>query len=136
MTARFFALAVVAAGLAGCAASPAGTTSTGSTSPGPAYEREMRDGRPGLFGDLTWNIDLSGKPKAAEQAAPQTGAAPQQAAAPAGAAAAGAAAASVPPMTASEQEEFKKWQESAGASERQEFEEWRAWQEWKRKNPK
>jgi hypothetical protein len=98
----------------------------------------MRDGRPGLFGDLTWDIDLSGKNKAAQQAAPQAGAAPQQAgAAPQQAAApAGAAAASVPPMTASEQEEFKKWRESAGASERQEFEEWRAWQEWKRKNPK
>ena len=39
-------------------------------------------------------------------------------------------------MTAAEQEEFKKWRESASNSERQEFEEWRAWQEWKRKNPK
>jgi hypothetical protein len=122
MKARFFAVALVAAGLAGCASDyvpprPANT-------PGPAYEREMQEGRPGLFGDLTWNINLSGKPKAAEQAAPQTGAAPA------------AAAASVPPMTAAEQEEFKKWRESAGASERQEFEDWRAWQEWKRKNPK
>jgi hypothetical protein len=122
MKPRFFAIAVAAAGLAGCASDyvpprPANT-------PGPAYEREMQEGRPGLFGDLTWNIDLSGKNKAEQQAAPQTGAAPA------------AAAASVPPMTAAEQEEFKKWRESAGASERQEFEDWRAWQEWKRKNPK
>ena len=35
-----------------------------------------------------------------------------------------------------EQEEFKKWRESAGNNERQEFDDWRAWQEWKRKNPK
>ena len=43
-----------------------------------------------------------------------------------------------PPAAASaaEQEEFKKWRESAGNTERQEFEEWRAWQDWKRKNPK
>jgi hypothetical protein len=40
------------------------------------------------------------------------------------------------PVSAAEQEEFKKWQESAGATERKEFEDWRAWQEWKRKNPK
>jgi hypothetical protein len=129
MKARFFALAVVAAGLAGCASDyvpprPANT-------PGPAYEREMQEGRPGLFGDLTWNIDLSGKNKTAQQAAPQAGASPQQAAVPAA-----AAAASVPPMSAAEQEEFKKWRESASSSERQEFEDWRAWQEWKRKNPK
>jgi len=39
-------------------------------------------------------------------------------------------------MSAAEQEEFKKWQESASANERKEFEDWRAWQEWKRKNPK
>jgi hypothetical protein len=39
-------------------------------------------------------------------------------------------------MTAAEQEEFKKWKDSAGATERSEFEDWRAWQEWKRNNPK
>jgi hypothetical protein len=129
MDARFFALAVAAAGLAGCASDyvPPRPTNT----PGPAYEREMQEGRPGLFGDLTWNFDLSGKPKAAEQAAPQAGAASAPAAA-----SAGAAAASVPPMSAAEQEEFKKWRESASSSERQEFEDWRAWQEWKRNNPK
>ena len=80
----------------------------------------MRDGRPGILGDLRWNIDLSEK----KDAAPATASSP----APAVAAAA--------PMTAAEQEEFKKWRESAGRTERQEFEEWRAWQEWKRKNPK
>ena len=37
--------------------------------------------------------------------------------------------------SAAEQEEFKKWRDSAGASERSEFEDWRAWQEWKKKNP-
>ena len=130
MKARSFGVAVVAIGLAGCATDY--VPPRPSTEPGPAYANEMKDGRPGMFGDLTWSFDLSGKNKAAQQAAPQAGAAPQQAAAPAGA----AAAATVPPMTATEQEEFKKWQESAGASERQEFEEWRAWQEWKRKNPK
>jgi len=40
------------------------------------------------------------------------------------------------PATAAEQEEFRKWRESAGSPERREFEEWRAWQEWKRNNPK
>ena len=40
------------------------------------------------------------------------------------------------PASAAEQDEFKKWRESANRSERQEFDEWRAWQEWKRKNPK
>lgn len=103
MKARFFSLAVVAAGLAGCATDPT------ATPPGPAYEREMREGRPGLFGDLTWNIDLT------ERSAP---------------------AGTSTPASAAEQEEFKKWRESAGRSERQEFEEWRAFQEWKRKNPK
>jgi hypothetical protein len=104
MKARFFSLAVVAAGLAGCATDPT------ASPPGPAYEREMREGRPGLFGDLTWHIDNSGK---------------REAGAPAAAAA-----------SAAEHEEFKSWRESAGSSERSEFEEWRAWQEWKRKNAK
>jgi hypothetical protein len=108
MKARFFALTVVAAGLAGC------TTNPTATPPGPAYERETREGRPGLFGDLTWNIDLTEKRAVAERTP----------------------AASNAPVSAAEQEEFKKWRESAGRTERQEFEEWRAWQEWKRKNPK
>jgi hypothetical protein len=99
MKARFLALIAVAAGLAGCAAS--------STPPGPAYEREMKDGRPGMFGDLTWDINTGPKRESPAAAAP-----------------------------AAEQEEFKKWREGAGITERNEFEEWRAWQEWKRKNPK
>ena len=40
------------------------------------------------------------------------------------------------PASAAEQDEFRKWQSSAGSPERREFEEWRAWQEWKRNNPK
>ena len=40
------------------------------------------------------------------------------------------------PASAVEQDEFKKWRETASSPERREFEEWRAWQEWKRKNPK
>ena len=40
------------------------------------------------------------------------------------------------PASAAEQDEFKKWRETASSPERVEFEEWRAWQEWKRKNPK
>jgi hypothetical protein len=40
------------------------------------------------------------------------------------------------PASAAEQEEFKKWRDSASSAERKEFEDWRAWQEWKRKNPK
>ena len=109
MKARFFALAVAAAGLAGCATDPS------ATPPGPRYEREISEGRPGFFGDLRWTVDLSEKRRQAEaaQSSQTTG-----------------------PMTAAEQEEFKKWRESAGQTERQEFEEWRAWQEWKRKNPK
>ena len=113
MRARFFVFALAATGLAGCTA--------GSTPPGPAYEREMKEGRPGLFGDLNWNVDLSERRRAAEAAQAAPGAKP---AAPAAAA------------SAAEQEEFKKWREQAGGAERQEFEEWRAWQEWKRKNPK
>jgi hypothetical protein len=103
MKARFFALAVVAAGLAGCATDPT------ATPPGPAYERETREGRPGLFGDLRWNIDTSSRTRESVSASDASPA---------------------------EQAEFKKWREGAGAGERREFEEWRAWQEWKRKNPK
>jgi len=47
-----------------------------------------------------------------------------------------ASPASSAPATAAEQEEFRKWRESAGGTERREFEEWRAWQEWQRNNPK
>ncbi len=54
MKAGLFAFAVAAAGLAGCATDPA------AIPPGPAYNREISEGRPGLFGDLRWNVDLSG----------------------------------------------------------------------------
>ncbi len=40
------------------------------------------------------------------------------------------------PASAIEQDEFKKWRETAASPERREFEEWRAWQEWRRRNPK
>jgi hypothetical protein len=42
-----------------------------------------------------------------------------------------------PAASLTDAEEFKRWKESApDSAERREFEEWRAWQEWKRKNPK
>jgi hypothetical protein len=137
MKARFLAI-VVAAGLAGCNTGyvPPQTPSYG---PGPAHDTEFRDGRPGLFGDLTWTIDMNTGQKVSPAAAPAATSAPATASTPAvaGAAAAGTAAAASPSAaSAAEQEEFKKWRESAGSTERQEFEDWRAWQEWKRKNPK
>jgi hypothetical protein len=112
MKARFFASAVVAAGLAGCATDYVPPPTVAKPGPEGSY-REVQTDRPGMFGDLRWNVDPGGKKepvRASEQSAP--------------------------PASAAEQEEFKKWRESAGRSERQEFEEWRAWQEWKRKNPK
>lgn len=101
MKARFCAFAAAAAGLAGCASDYVPLPP--SATPGPAYEREVQEGRPGLFGDLRWNVDLAGKKE---------------------------------PVNVSVEEDFRKWRESAGTADRQEFEEWRAWQEWKRKNPK
>jgi hypothetical protein len=56
---RFFALTVAAAGLAGCATDYVPPRPVNE--PGPAHHREMTEGRPGLFGDLRWNVDLSGK---------------------------------------------------------------------------
>ena len=98
MKARLLSFTLVAAGLAGCATDPT------ATPPGPAYNREVQEGRPGLFGDLRWNVDLTGKRES---------------------------------VRVSEEEDFKRWQESNPSdAERREFEEWRAWQEWKRKNPK
>lgn len=113
MRTRFFALILASAGLAACATDY--VPPRPSSELGPAYNREIEEGRPGLFGDLRWNIDLSGRRAAAERAAAHDTASPTNAA---------------------EQEEFKKWRESAGRSERQEFDDWRAWQEWKRQNPK
>jgi hypothetical protein len=109
MKARFFAVAVVAAGLAGCATDY--VPPPPSSEPGPAYTREIQEGRPGIFGDLRWTIDLKTGERIPNPGSPAT-------------------------ASVAEQEEFKKWRESAGRSEREEFEEWRAWQEWKRKNPK
>jgi hypothetical protein len=62
MNARFFAIAVAAASLAGCAAAP------GSKPPGPAYVNEMNEGRPGMFGELKWDIDMSSGGRSARTA--------------------------------------------------------------------
>lgn len=93
--------------LAGCA---------GSEPPNMARDMEKNGG--GLFGDLRWNVDAgNGKWERVD-------------------AAQGRRESSAPAGSASQQDDFRKWQESAGSPERREFEEWRAWQEWKRKNPK
>ena len=98
----FFTVSVVAAGVAGCASDY--VPPRPASQPGPAYEREVQDGRPGMFGDLRWNVDVSGKRE---------------------------------PVRVSEEEDFKRWQDSKPTDvERREFEDWRAWQEWKRNNPK
>jgi hypothetical protein len=113
MKARVFASAVVAAGLAGCATDYVPPPPVNQ--PGPEYsDRHAYQPHrgPGIFGDLTWHFGVPGR-DGPVKASPATAAA-----------------------SSTEQEEFKKWRESAGASERSEFEEWRAWQEWKRKNPK
>jgi hypothetical protein len=55
----FVALAGVAGALAGCATDYVPPRPVNE--PGPAYQREMLEGRPGLFGDLRWTRDLSGK---------------------------------------------------------------------------
>lgn len=118
MKAGFVVSAVLLTGLAGCATDHVAQSQPAE--PGPQYRnREVQTWKgPGMLGDLRWEWDASGKKK-------------EQTAAPAA-----AAAASPAPATAAEQEEFKKWQESAGRSERQEFEDWRAWREWKKQNPK
>ncbi len=59
MKLALFTLSVAAAGLAGCASDYVPPRPV--SQPGPAYEREMVEGRPGFFGDLRWNMDLSGK---------------------------------------------------------------------------
>jgi hypothetical protein len=102
--------AFAAAGVAGC-----------GTEPVTHINYHEMDPSKGMFAEsATWEWRRK-EPSATSTATPTPAAAP-------------AAAAAAP--SAAEQEEFKKWRESAGASERQEFEEWRAWQEWKRKNPK
>jgi len=104
---KTISLLILAAGLAGCGATPK------------EYRNEKELPLPpgeGAFGSsMTWEWRKKEDPAKPVATAP----------------AAAATAAS-----ASEQEEFKKWRESAGNNERQEFEEWRAWQDWKRKNPK
>ncbi len=101
MKAQLLALAVTA-GLAGCATDYVPPRPSGE--PGPAHDREIQEGRPGIFGDLRWRVDPTGKRE---------------------------------PVRVSEEADFKRWKESAPTdAERREFEEWRAWQEWKRNNPK
>ncbi|HEU0258882.1 MAG TPA: hypothetical protein VFR57_05630 [Burkholderiales bacterium] len=115
MKRRLLVTAIAAAGLAGC-----------GTEPVTHINYHEMDPSKGMFAEsATWEWRRK-EPSATSAATPKPAAAP--------AAAAAAPAAAAP--SAAEQEEFKKWRESAGASERQEFEEWRAWQEWKRKNPK
>jgi hypothetical protein len=103
---KAISLLILAAGLAGCGATPK------------EYRNEKELPLPpgeGAFGSsMTWEW----RKKDDSPAQPSAATAPAAAA------------------TVSEQEEFKKWRESASRNERQEFEEWRAWQEWKKKNPK
>ena len=68
MRARFIAL-TLAAGLAGCAATDY-VPPRPPTVPGPQNSyREVETWKgPGAFGDLTWNIDLSGKATKAQNA--------------------------------------------------------------------
>jgi len=114
---KVFNAVFLAAGLAGCGATPM------------EVRNEKEDPLPpgqGAFGStMTWEW------RRKDTIPPEPTAAKPAAAAPAA-----AAAASPSQATAAEQDDFKKWQESASAPERKEFEDWRAWQEWKRKNPK
>jgi hypothetical protein len=96
----FVTAVILAAGLAGCGATPVEHRNE--------KEAPLPPGQ-GMFGDtMTWQW-------VRKDQMPSSNAAP---------------------ATAAEQDDFKKWRESAGASERSEFEDWRAWQEWKKKNPK
>jgi hypothetical protein len=127
VSSRLVSAALLAAGLAGCGATPLEVRNE--------KEQPLPPGQGMFGGGLTWEWKRKDTPS------PQTTTAPDAApaAAPAAAAAAPAAATAAAPAaaaSATEQEEFKKWRESAGSTERQEFDDWRAWQEWKRKNPK
>jgi hypothetical protein len=89
----------------------AGLAGCGAMTPTPSDTRNDKEGRlppgQGMFGDnATWEWRKKGE-------APSPSA----------------------PVSAAEQEDFKKWRETAGSAERKEFEDWRAWQEWKKKNP-
>jgi len=114
---KVFNAVFLAAGLAGCGATPM------------EVRNEKEDPLPpgqGAFGStMTWEW------RRKDTIPPEPTAAKPAAAAPAA-----AAPASPSQATAAEQDDFKKWQESASGPERKEFEDWRAWQEWKRKNPK
>ena len=59
MKLALFTLSVAAVGFAGCASDYVPPRPV--SQPGPAHERELQEGRPGMFGDLRWNMDLSGK---------------------------------------------------------------------------
>ena len=99
-------LLILATALAGCA----GSTASPSDSRQP-NDRPLPPGE-GAFGSaLTWEWRKKNEPPPAASA---------PAPAPATAPAAQAGAATTP----------------GSSAERQEFEEWRAWQEWKRRNPK
>lgn len=91
-----FPALILSALLGGCA-------TDGLPPPVSAEEAEIAEGRPGIFGDLRWNVDLQGRYQ---------------------------------PARVSEEEAFKRWKALESNPERREFEEWRAWQEWKRKNPR
>ena len=106
----------LAAGLAGCGATPMEVRDE--------KEVPLPPGEGAFGGNMTWEW------RRKDTIPPEPTAAKPAAAAPA------AAAPASPAASAAEQDEFKKWRETAGQSDRQEFEEWRAWQEWKRKNPK
>ena len=58
MKTQLLALAVAYAA-AGCASDYVPPRPTGE--PGPTWIKEAQEGRPGVFGDLTWRIDPTGK---------------------------------------------------------------------------
>lgn len=120
---KLVSAALLAAGLAGCGGTPIEVRNE--------KEQPLPPGQGMFGGGLTWEWKRKDTPTQPPAAPAATPTAAPAAAAPAAAPATAAAAAS-----ATEQEEFRKWRESAGANERKEFEDWRAWQEWKRNNPK
>lgn len=114
---KVFNAVFLAAGLAGCGATPMEVRNE--------KEVPLPPGEGAFGGNMTWEW------RRKDTVPPEPTAATPAAATPAA-----AAAASPSQATAAEQDDFKKWQESASGPERKEFEDWRAWQEWKRKNPK
>jgi len=115
---KAFSAVFLAAGLAGCGATPMEVRNE--------KELQLPPGEGAFGGTLTWEWRRKDTiPPEATTATPAAAAVP-----------AAAASGSPAQATAAEQDDFKKWRESASSTERSEFEEWRAWQEWKRKNPK